>query len=79
MIALLVLVPLCLALEAISGYVVWAAWAVISIAAGLDAVSIANRAFPSHRSPTVAVMISGLALLNVVVAFSVVTIPLFRN
>ena len=79
MIALLLLVPLWLVLKARPGDVAWLVWAVVSVAAGLDAIPIASHAFPLHRTPTPAVMISVLALLNVVFSLSVVMFPLFRN
>jgi hypothetical protein len=80
-IALLIVIPLWLFLTLNTGNPAWIAWAAVSIWAALDAVPLVVRAFPGHHKPILAVMITVLALVNVVISLGTVMMPgaLFRN
>jgi hypothetical protein len=80
-IVLLIVVPMWLLMTPNTGNLAWVAWAVVSLWAALDAVSLAVRAFPVRHTPRLAIMITVLALANAMISFAVVIMPraLFRN
>ena len=80
-IALLIVIPVWLLLTPNAVNVVWIAWTVVSLWAALNAVLLAVRGFPEHHRPSLILVITVLALVNVAISLGTVIMgrALFRN
>jgi hypothetical protein len=72
---LLILVPSTMLVTAHKASLAWLIWTFVSLWAALDAVQLTTLAFPEHHSPTRAVAITMLAVVNMALSLALALSP----
>jgi hypothetical protein len=72
---LLILVPSTVLVTAHKASLAWLVWTIVSLWAALDAVQLTTLAFPEHHSPTLAVAITILAVVNTALSLALALLP----
>jgi hypothetical protein len=72
---LFVLVPPTVLLTARKASLAWLVWTIISLWVALDAVQLTTLAFPERHSPTRAIAVTMLAVVNMALSLALALLP----